>query len=305
MRVATQRYAEVLGLRMAYREAGTGDPVVFLHGNPTSSYLWRDVLGPVADTGRWCVAPDLLGMGDSDKVGDPGPGSYRFVEHRRHLDALLARLGITDRVVLVGHDWGGVLAMDWARRHPHAVVAICYLETLVAPVSWAGENAPDPGLFRPLRSQDGERLVLADNVFVERVLPAGTLRELTDEEMTAYRAPYREPGESRRPTLTWPREIPIDGTPADVTALVTANAAWMAESPVPKLFVNGDPGALLTGPLREQCRRWPNQTEVTVPGLHFLPEDSAPLIAAALTRWLAAPDRTPPGRTGTAPPGHR
>jgi haloalkane dehalogenase len=272
---------------MAYREVGQGDPIVFLHGNPTSSYLWRNVLGRVAHRGR-CLAPDLVGMGASDKLPGSGPGSYRFVEHRRFLDVLLDELGVHERVVLVGHDWGGVLAVDWARRHPGAVRGIAYLETLVAPVSWAGANAPDPGLFGPLRGPDGERLVLDENVFVEKVLPAGTARELTVEEMDAYRDPYREPGESRRPTLTWSREIPIDGEPADVHEIVEQNAHWMASSPVPKLFVDGDPGALLTGPLRERCRRWPVQTEVTVPGLHFLPEDSAPEIAAALDVWLGA-----------------
>lgn len=286
MVVSTMRYAKVHDVRMAYREVGVGDPIVFLHGNPTSSYLWRDILGPVARLGR-CVAPDLVGMGASDKLADSGPGSYRYVEHRRYLDALLDQLGVTERVVLVGHDWGGVLAVDWARRHPDAVRGVAYLETLVSPVSWAGENAPDPDLFEPLRSHTGERLVLEENVFVEKVLPAGTRRRLTPEEMDAYRAPYRPPGESRRPTLTWPREIPIDGTPADVTEIVTANATWMASTPLPKLFINGDPGALLTGPLRDQCRRWPHQTEVTVPGLHFLPEDSPAEIADALTRWLA------------------
>jgi haloalkane dehalogenase len=285
--MAAMRYARVHGLRMAYREVGTGDPVVFLHGNPTSSYLWRDVLGPTARHGR-CLAPDLVGMGASDKLPGSGPGSYRFVEHRRYLDGLLDELGVRDRVVLVGHDWGGVLAVDWARRHPDAVRGVAYLETLVAPVSWAGPNAPDPEPFGPLRGPDGERLVLAENVFVEKVLQAGTVRTLTGEEMDAYRAPYREQGESRRPTLTWPREIPIDGVPADVHDVVPRNARWMASSPVPKLFVNGDPGALLTGPLREQCRAWPAQAEVTVPGVHFLPEDSAPRIAAALDAWLGA-----------------
>lgn len=279
------RYEQVRGLRMAYREEGTGDPVVFLHGNPTSSYLWRDVLGRVAGHGR-CLAPDLLGMGASDKLPGSGPGSYRFVEHRDHLDVLLGRLGVHDRVVLVGHDWGGVLAMDWARRHPGAVRGLAYMETLVGPLSWAGANAPDPGLFGPLRGAAGERLVLTENVFVEKVLQAGTLRPLTGEEMDAYRAPYREPGESRRPTLTWPREIPIDGDPADVTEIVSRNAEWMAASAVPKLFIGGDPGALLTGPLRDACRRWPAQREVTVRGLHFLPEDSAGEIADALVAWL-------------------
>ena len=284
------RFAEVRGLRMAYREVGAEPPIVFLHGNPTSSYLWRNVLDPLARHGR-CLAPDLIGMGDSDPLPDSGPGRYRFVEHREHLDALLAALGVAADVVIVGHDWGGVLGVDWARRHPGAVRGIAYLETLVAPVSWHGENTPDPALFGPLRTDAGEELVLRDNVFVEKVLPAGTQRALGDDEMAAYRAPYLEPGESRRPTLTWPREIPIDGQPADVAAVVTANAAWMATTPVPKLFVNGNPGALLTGPLRELCRRWPNQREVTVPGLHFLPEDAPREIAEALDDWITALSR--------------
>ena len=281
------RFAEVRGLRMAYREAGSGPPIVFLHGNPTSSYLWRNVLEPLARHGR-CLAPDLIGMGDSDPLPDSGPGRYRFVEHREYLDALLTALGVAADVVIVGHDWGGVLGVDWARRHPGAVRGIAYLETLVAPVSWHGENAPDPELFGPLRTDAGEELVLRDNVFVEKVLPAGTQRALSDDEMAAYRGPYLEPGESRRPTLTWPREIPIDGQPADVAAIVTANAEWMATTPVPKLFVNGSPGALLTGPLREQCRHWPSQREVTVPGLHFLPEDAPREIAKALDGWITA-----------------
>ena len=284
------RYAHVHGLTMAYREEGAGDPIVFLHGNPTSSYLWRAVLGPTARHGR-CLAPDLIGVGGSDKLPDAGPGSYRFVEHRRFLDGLLDELGVRERVVLVGHDWGGVLAIDWARRHPDAVRGIAYLETLVAPVASGDPHEPDPAFFGPLRGPDGERLVLDDNVFVEAVLPGGTLRTLTDEERAAYCAPYRDPGEGRRPTLTWPREIPIDGVPADVAAVVAANAAWMASAPVPKLFVNGDPGALLTGPARELCRTWPAQTEVTVPGLHFLPEDSAPEIAGALDTWLSSLSR--------------
>jgi haloalkane dehalogenase len=277
---------EVYGLRMAYRECGEGDPIVFLHGNPTSSFLWRNVIGTLAHLGR-CVAPDLIGMGASQKLPDSGPGRYRFVEHSRYLDAMLDRLGVRDRVVLVGHDWGGVLAIDWARRHPDAVRGIAYLETLVGPVSWSGEDAADPGLFGELRSPAGDQLVLQDNVFVESVLPSGVARQLTPAEMDTYREPYRAPGEARRPTLSWPREIPIDGSPADVHAIVVANAEWMARSPVPKLFINADPGALLIGPLREACRRWPNQHEVTVPGLHFLPEDSPDQIGAALATWIS------------------
>lgn len=270
---------------LAYRETGEGRPVVFLHGNPTSSYLWRNVIGPVSTIAR-CIAPDLVGMGDSGPSDAPESTRYRFVDHRRYLDAFLAELGLDDDLILVGHDWGGVLAVDWARRHPGAVRGIAYLETLVAPVTWDSPNAPAPELFRRLRSDEGEDLVLKDNVFIEVVLPSGTIRKLTDDELAAYRAPYIEPGEGRRPMLTWSREIPIDGTPADVHEIVAANAAWMATTRVPKLFVNGEPGALLNGPLREQCRRWPNQQEVTVAGLHFLPEDSAAQIAAALRDWI-------------------
>jgi haloalkane dehalogenase len=281
-----QRIASVYGLTMAYREGGEGDPIVFLHGNPTSSYLWRRILPAVEHLGR-CVAPDLIGMGGSAKLPNSGPLSYRFVEHSHYLDALLEHLGVGERTVLVGHDWGGVLGMDWARRHQDAVRGIAYLETLVAPVSSSGSNAPDPEFFGPLRSPAGEHLVLEENLVVERILPAGTQRQLSAEEMGTYRRPYREPGESRRPTLVWTREIPIDGTPGDVHDIVHSNAQWMATSPVPKLFINGEPGALLTADLRAQCRRWPQQREVTVPGLHYLPEDSPEAIAEALTDWIS------------------
>ena len=274
-----------IGTRIAYREAGSGPPVVFLHGNPTSSYLWRDVLGPVSAVAR-CVAPDLAGMGSSGSSASARAERYRFTDHRRYVDGFLEALGLTGDLILVGHDWGGVLATDWARRHPDAVRGLAYLETLVAPVTWDSPNAPAPELFRRLRGPEGEELVLEQNVFIETVLPSGILRDLTDDEQAQYRAPFTEPGESRLPMLIWAREIPIDGTPADVHGIVSANAAWMAASHVPKLFINGDPGALLTGPLREQCRRWPNQREVTVPGLHFLPEDSAGAIAAALLDWI-------------------
>jgi len=283
--VTTQQHVEVFGTSMAYLSSGTGDPIVFLHGNPTSSFLWRDIISRLDGHGH-CFAPDLLGMGAS-RPADTAGVSYRFIDHRRHLDRLLERLGIDDRVTFVGHDWGGVLATDWARRHPDHVRGIAYLETLVAPVTWDSANAPDPAVFRRLRSPEGEQMVLRDNFFVEAVLPAGTIRTLSAAEMDAYRAPYVEPGERRRPMLTWAREIPIDREPSDVHDIVAANAAWMASSAVPKLFVNGDPGALLTGPLRDLCRTWPNQTEVTVPGLHFLPEDSPEPIAHALTGWLA------------------
>ena len=284
-------YVQVLDTTMAYRETGAGDPIVFLHGNPTSSYLWRNILPRVGGYGR-CLAPDLVGMGGSAKRPGYGDDRYRFREHRRYLDGLLEHLEVAERVILVGHDWGAVLAMDWARRHVDAVRGIAYLETLVGPVSWSGQNAPAPALFGALRQEAGEAMVLRDNDFVEKVLPAGTLRAFSEAELDAYRWPYLRAGEDRRPTLTWAREIPIDGKPADVHDIVVANAAFMSGTPIPKLFINGEPGALLTGPLRDSCRAWPNQQEVQVAGLHFLPEDSPERIGRALTDWisqLAAP----------------
>lgn len=284
--VGVLRHVEVDGYRLAFRDVGNGDPIVLLHGNPTSSYLWRNVIPHLAGRGR-CIALDLIGMGASAKLADSGAQRYRFVEHRHFVAAALESLGLTEDVVLVGHDWGGVLAIDWARRHEAGVRAIAYLETLIAPVTSDSPNAPDSSIFDRLRGPEGERLVLEDNFFVEQVLPAGTLREYSPAEMAAYRAPYRDGGESRRPTLSWAREIPIDGAPADVHDIVAQNAAWMARTPVPKLFVNGDPGALLTGPLRDRCRGWHNQREVTVPGLHFLPEDAPEQIGSALAQWIA------------------
>jgi haloalkane dehalogenase len=274
------------GKRMAFNEAGDGDPIVFLHGNPTSSYLWRDVIPHVDQHGR-CVAPDLIGHGDSDKLDDTGPGSYTFVEHRRYLDRLLEQLSLGDRVTFVVHDWGSALGFDWAYRHPDRVAGIAYMEAIVTPVSWDEWPEAARGIFQAMRSDAGEELVLQRNVFVERILPASILRTLSDAEMAEYRRPFARAGEDRRPTLSWPRQIPVDGEPADVVQIVSSYAGWMSRTDIPKLFINADPGSILTGSQREFCRTWPNQTEVTVPGLHFLQEDSAELIGAALSRWLS------------------
>ena len=279
-----KQFADVLGSTMAYVDVGSGDPIVFLHGNPTSSYLWRDVIPHLVPHGR-CIAPDLIGMGDSAKLADSGPGSYRFVEHRRYLDALLERLGVHERVTLVVHDWGSGLGFDWANRHRDAVSGIAYMEAVVRPVTW--ENWPDAarGIFQAFRTEAGEDMILRKNMFVEKVLPASVLRTLTKEETDAYRAPFLEPGEGRRPTLTWPREIPIDGAPVDVCRIVTDYGEWLASSPVPKLFINADPGSILTGAQREWVRTWSNQQEVTVPGIHFVQEDSADAIGEAIAGW--------------------
>ena len=270
---------------MAYVEVGSGDPIVFLHGNPTSSFLWRNILPYAADHGR-CIAPDLIGMGDSDKLPDASANSYTFAEHRRYLDAALDGLGIERNVVLVVHDWGSALGFDWARRHPDAIAGICYMEALVRPLTWDEWPAAARGVFQGFRSPAGEEMVLANNVFVERVLPGSILRQLGDDEMAEYRRPFATRGEGRRPTLTWPRQIPIDGEPEDVAAIIADYADWLKSSALPKLFVNAEPGAILTGAQREFCRTWPNQTEVTVKGSHFVQEDSATAIGEALAAWL-------------------
>ena len=277
-----KRFVDV-GVPLAYVEEGSGRPVVFLHGNPTSSFLWRHVIREVAPGAR-CLAPDLVGMGDSGKL--PPGSSYRFVDHRRYLDRFFDAVVPEGELVLVVHDWGSALGFDWARRHPHRVAGIAYLEAIVRPITWDEWPEASRGLFSALRSEAGEELVLERNVFVERILPGSILRELTEDEMAEYRRPFAEPGEGRRPTLTWPREIPIDGEPADVHDLVAAYAEWLASSEVPKLFIDGDPGAILVGAQREFCRSWPNQEEVTVRGIHFLPEDSGPEIGRAVAAWL-------------------
>lgn len=280
-------FVDVLGKRMAYVEAGDpdGPPVVFLHGNPTSSYLWRNVWPHVADQGR-IIAPDLIGMGDSEKLPGTDLDRYRFVEHRKYLDVLLATLNVTNNVTLVVHDWGSALGFDWARRTPAAVRGICYMEAIVRPVTW--EEWPDAArkVFQGFRSDAGEQMALDNNVFVERVLPGSIMRPLADEEMAVYRRPFADAGEDRRPTLTWPREIPIDGEPADVVEIADAYADWLAGADVSKLFINANPGAILIGPQRQFCRSWPNQTEVTVKGTHFIQEDSPDEIGQALADWM-------------------
>ena len=282
----TKKTAEVLGSTMAYVEHGEGDPILFLHGNPTSSFLWRNVMPHLEGRGR-LIAPDLIGMGDSDKLETSGPDSYRFVEHRRYLDALLDHLGVSENVTLVIHDWGSGLGFDWANRHRDAVKGIAYMEAIVAPIeSWDSWPEAARGVFQGFRSPAGEGMVLEKNIFVERVLPGSVLRGLTEEEMAEYRRPFAEAGESRRPTLTWPRQIPIAGEPADVTEISRDYSAWLDESEVPKLFVNAEPGAILIGPQRERCRRWPNQTEVTVKGSHFIQEDSPDEIGQAVASWF-------------------
>jgi haloalkane dehalogenase len=248
---------------------------------PDFVYLWRNIIPHVSDRAR-CLAPDLIGMGAS---GPSASGTYRFVDHAAALDSWFELLGLSKNVTLVVHDWGSALGFHWANRHREAVKGIVYMEALVRPVTWDEWTSAAVAIFKALRSPAGEEMILQKNLFVETILPRSIMRKLTDEEMNRYRKPFEESGEKRRPTLTWPREIPIEGEPKDVVAIAEAYAAWLKQSPVPKLFINADPGAILTGAQREFCRSWPNQREVTVKGIHFIQEDSPHEIGAAIRDW--------------------
>jgi haloalkane dehalogenase len=279
---------DVLDSKMAFHERGEGAPILFLHGNPTSSYLWRDVIPQLEGLGR-LIAPDLIGMGDSGKLANVTADTYRFVTHRSYLAAFIdAVIGSTEKILFVIHDWGSALGFDWANHHRDRVRGIAYMEGIVRPVaSWEEWSPQATPIFQGFRSEKGEGLILDRNMFVERVLPGSVLRKLTDAEMAEYRKPFAA-REDRWPTLTWPRQIPIAGEPDDVVRIVADYAAWMAANDLPKLFVNADPGAILIGPVREFCRSWKNQTEVTVPGSHFIQEDSGPAIGQAIAAWMRA-----------------
>ncbi|MCY4366390.1 MAG: haloalkane dehalogenase [Chloroflexi bacterium] len=280
----TRHRIQCAGVELSYVDTGANSgaaPVVFLHGNPTCAYLWRNVIPHVEPLAR-CLAPDLVGMGDSGKTPD---GSYRFVDHRRHLDAWFDAVIPEGPVTLVVHDWGSALGFHWAFRNQERIKGLAYMEALVRPLTW--EEWPEAArrVFQGFRSSAGEEMVLTSNVFVERVLPGSTLNGVSEEAMDVYRRPYQEPGESRRPTLSWPRDIPIEGEPPEVVAIVDEYATWLSRSDIPKLFINAEPGAILTGAQREFCRAWPNQQEVTVPGVHFIQEDSPDEVGTAIAEW--------------------
>ena len=281
-----KHFQVVNGKRLAYVEEGHGDPIVLLHGNPTSSYLWRNVIPELITSGR-VIAPDLVGQGDSEKLSvSEGPGRYTFEVAYEYLAGLLSELDAEQNVVLVGHDWGSALGFHWARNHPDLVRGIAYMEALVSPVEWSEWPEAARGIFQGFRSDKGEDLVLTRNLFVEAVLPNSVIRKLTDEEMDHYRAPFSTP-DDRQPTLNWPRQIPIDGEPVEMVQLVSEYGCWLEENvTLPKLFINAEPGSILVGRQREYCRSWPNQKEVTVPGKHFVQEDSPSKIGKAIAEWL-------------------
>ncbi len=280
-----RKFATVNGKRMAYVDEGEGDPIVFQHGNPTSSYLWRNIMPHCEGLGR-LIACDLIGMGDSEKLENSGPDRYTYTEQREYLYALWQQIGVTDNVVFVIHDWGSALGFDWANQNRDKVQGIAYMEAVVKELSWS--DFPEFGrtVFQGFRSDAGENMVLDKNIFVERVLPGAVIRDMTEEEMAHYRKPYLEPGEDRRPTLTWPRMIPIEGEPPDVCQAATDYGSWLSQCDLPKLFINAEPGSILVGPQREFCRSWPNQTEVTVKGIHFVQEDSPDEIGQAVAEFV-------------------
>ncbi len=286
---AEERYskkkAKVLDYTMSYVDEGSGDPIVLLHGNPTSSYLWRNIIPHLSEIGR-CVAPDLIGMGDSEKLKNSGPDSYSFREHQKYLDALLDKIGVTANVTFVIHDWGSALGFDWAYRNPDRVKGIVYMEAILFHYEWTDWPEDARRIFQGFRSPAGEKMILDKNFFVELVLPNSVIREMTSSELDVYRRPFLNPGEDRRPTLSWPRQIPIEGEPREVVDIVTAYSEWLSTSDIPKLFINADPGSILVGRARDFCRTWSNQEETTVPGLHFVQEDSPDEIGQAIAKFI-------------------
>ena len=279
-----KKYIDVLGKQIAYVEMGEGDPIIFQHGNPTSSYLWRNIMPQLQSLGR-CIAMDLIGMGDSEKLEDDGNMTYSYAVHKKYFDGFLAELGIKNNAILVIHDWGSALGFNWAYDNPEKVKGICYMEAIVKSMQWVDWNEDARGIFQGFRSPAGEEMILKKNLFIEAVLPGSILRKLSDEEMNEYRRPFNDEI-SRRPTLDWPRQIPLENEPPEVCKIVESYSKWMAENELPKLFINAEPGAILIGKQREFCRTWKNQKEVTVKGSHFIQEDSPDEIGKAIFDWL-------------------
>lgn len=272
------------GKEIAYHQQGSGEPIVFLHGNPTSSYLWRNITPYLHDQAS-CISMDLIGMGDSDKLDNPDTNSYRFEEHFYYVEKAIKALTNNEKITLVVHDWGSALGFHWSYKHPELIKGIAYMEAIVKEMTWDDWDKNAKSIFQGFRSDAGEDLVLEKNYFIEKVLPGSIIRTLDADEMNEYRRPFLSSGEDRRPTLSWPREIPIEGEPGNVCQIVNEYAQWMKTNNIPKLFINAEPGAITTGKIRDFCRSWKNQTEVTVKGIHFIQEDSPDEIGKALSKW--------------------
>ena len=282
-----KKFIKINNKKMAYVEIGAGDPIIFQHGNPTSSYLWRNIMPHLKDMGR-CIAVDLIGMGDSEKLENSNANSYLYEEQRAYLFDAWNKLGIKDNVTMILHDWGSVLGFDWAYQNPDSMKGIAYMEAIVKPITWSDWPEGARGIFKGFRSESGESLILEKNMFIEAVLPNSIIRKLKTDEMEMYRKPYIKQGEDRRPMLSWPREIPIEGSPENVVKIVSKYSEWLKKSSLKKLFINADPGSILVGKQREFCRTWDNQEEVTVKGRHFLQEDSPNEIGAAIKNWMSS-----------------
>ena len=272
------------GKEIAYHQQGSGEPIVFLHGNPTSSYLWRNITPYLHDQAS-CISMDLIGMGDSDKLDNPDTNSYRFEEHFYYVEKAIKALTNNEKITLVVHDWGSALGFHWSYKHPELIKGIAYMEAIVKEMTWDDWDKNAKSIFQGFRSDAGEDLVLEKNYFIEKVLPGSIIRTLDADEMNEYRRPFLSSGEDRRPTLSWPREIPIEGQPANVCKIVNEYSEWMKTNNIPKLFINAEPGSIITGRIRDFCRTWKNQTEVTVKGIHFIQEDSPDEIGKALSKW--------------------
>lgn len=282
-----KKFNTVLGKRMAYIEHGTGDPIVFLHGNPTSIFLWRNIIPHLEGRGR-LIAIDMIGMGDSDKLDNTKDGSYSLAENTQYTSALLTELGVGENVTLILHDWGSGVGFNWANQNQEKVKAIAFMEAIVTTFpTWDEFNHELHGPIGTLRSSEGDKMVLEDNFFIEKLLPGTVMRPLTEKEHAEYRRPFLNEGEDRRATLAGPRQLPIAGEPADTVALIDSYAKYLANSiDIPKLFVNAEPGAFLVDYARDFVRTWPNLKEVTVKGSHFIQEDSPEEIGQALSDWL-------------------
>ena len=281
-----KKFVEVLGKKMAYHERGEGNPIVFQHGNPTSSYLWRNIIPHLENQGR-CIAIDLIGMGDSEKLEDQGENTYSYHVQKRYFDACLKELNIDNNVIFVIHDWGSSLGFNWSFENKNSVKGICYMEAIVQNLIWDSWPDDATSIFQGFRSEAGEDLILNKNLFIEGVLPSAIIRDLSEKEMTVYRKPFLNELE-RRPTLDWPRQIPINGEPEKVCAIVEKYSGWMSENEIPKLFINAEPGSILVGKQRKFCRTWKNQKEVTVKGTHFIQEDSPHEIGQEIAKWVKA-----------------
>lgn len=282
-----KKFIKINNKKMAYVEMGVGDPIIFQHGNPTSSYLWRNIMPHLKDMGR-CIAVDLIGMGDSEKLENSNANSYLYEEQRDYLFGVWSKLGIKDNVTMILHDWGSVLGFDWAYQNPDSIKGIAYMEAIVKPITWSDWPEGARGIFKGFRSESGESLILEKNMFIEAILPNSIIRKLNTDEMEMYRKPYSKQGEDRRPMLSWPREIPIEGSPENVVKIVSKYSEWLKKSSLKKLFINADPGSILVGKQREFCRTWDNQEEVTVKGRHFLQEDSPNEIGVAIKNWMSS-----------------